>query len=185
MKNSVYLAIIASMTASQFAFASADLKGKWVSACKNFARTTVTFTDTGDETLTENFLPIGTPCTSSVALRVTTSGVYKTGTSNVAGAKNLDETINIYTITPLDEMVAGGFNASGFCGIYEWVLNQPQDMFGIKCDENTKIINKGDKELNIYRIEGNKLMFGDAKNVDAAGRPLSLDKLNVFTKVEH
>ena len=90
-----------------------------------------------------------------------------------------------FTSVALTEENAMMNNQYAYCGFTDWVANVEKDVLGADCYGFS--IPVGGKSLDIYKIEGDTLLFGVAAKIavelDEADRPTELDSNRIFTRV--
>ena len=114
-----------------------------------------------------------------------------TGSSEaVAGGMNIDYEFVKVLETALDDQTATQNNSHHECGYTDWEVGVPKDVTGIACDENhpeEHMPAAGIKDYSIYKIENDKIYFGDDDIDNHRGetpetRVDTLDMTKVFTR---
>lgn len=161
--------------------AGADLIGGWASACYANTQTTFTYTETTfvgtyDEYADE---ACATPYHTSEW-----SGTYSVGAADDAGVTPIDLAFLTFTSTPLTEDNAAQNNAYAYCGYTDWAAGETKDILGAECYGFS--IPVGARSLDIYRVDGDELTFGQgaaiAVDVAESSRPTVLDETRVFVR---
>lgn len=96
--------------------------------------------------------------------------------SNGAVAIPTDHTITGIFMTPESQGFADGLNDAVTCGIATWAVGKLEDISA--CPELAGSIAVGDVEYDLYKVENNKLYFGDELSGDGLSpetRPTALD----------
>jgi hypothetical protein len=163
----------------------ADLNGTWRTVCHptpvGFAMTSLTYTNLNLEgTYTEYS---DNACTQPVHVS------RWTGTTTVSGAPRngatpIDIAFVTFTSTALTDANAMQNNAYQYCGLTDWRANVERNVLGAMCQGFS--IPMGARSLDIYRVEGSSLRFGQnaqiAVNPAESTRPATIDDMRVFTR---
>lgn len=158
-----------------------DLDGTWESACYMKAQTVLTY---------DNLALVGTYTEFSDDACTTPYHVSKwTGTGTItgvtaAGDTKLDLAFATFTSVSLTAENAAFNNMNKYCGDTDWMANVEKNVLGKDCYGFS--IPVGGKSLDIYRVEGNTLKFGQGSKIGVAlteaDRPVAIDETRVFTK---
>ncbi|MFT3770451.1 MAG: hypothetical protein QM820_33910 [Minicystis sp.] len=163
--------------------AGSDLDGTWETACYQKTRTSLaydhlaftgTFTEYGDDA-----------CSAASAYHVSkwTGTVTVTG-ATAAGDTKIDLAFATFTSVALTEENAAFNNTNAYCGLTDWAANVEKDILGKDCYGFS--IPVGGKSLDIYRVDGATLKFGQGSKIGTdvveADRPTAIDEARVFTK---
>lgn len=159
-----------------------DLDGTWKTACYMKAQTTLaydalaltgTYTEFSDDA-----------CTTPIHVSKWTGTGVVTG-ETAAGDTKLDLSFTSFKSTALTAENAAFNNTNQYCGATDWAANVEKDILGKDCYGFS--IPVGGKSLDIYRVEGSTLKFGQGSkigtNLTEADRPTSIDDTRVFTKM--
>lgn len=118
-------------------------------------------------------------CTGEL-LQVEIAGPYKLGKASkaVAGATEGDfSTSKTMTVTPKAEGVLGWLNGAGVCGKKDWKVGEAHDVSKTGCKElgiKGKAQCKAHRELDLVKVEGDKLWFGDRSGDMCKARPTKM-----------
>jgi hypothetical protein len=163
-----------------------ELNGTWETSCFdnngfNFARTTIQYTDLA---LTGTFAEYeDAACTRPTHVSHWTGVATVSGTTP-AGDTKLDLSFVTFTSTSLTAANADFNNTNSYCGFTDWTANVEKDVLGAPCYGFT--IPVGGESLDIYRVEGSTLRFGEGSmigtDVPESARPTSLSTYQVFTR---
>lgn len=165
--------------------AGSDLNGTWRTACfptpVGFATTSLTYTNLALEgTYTEYS---DNACTQAIHVS------RWTGTTTVPGpvrdgATPIDIAFATFTSTALTDANATQNNMYQYCGFTDWRANVTRNVLGAMCQGFA--IPVGARSLDIYRVEGGTLRFGQnaliAVNPAESTRPTMIDAMRVFTR---
>lgn len=172
-----------------------ELEGSWETGCK-------TSTDeNGDpeysieiDTYPENSFTVletryeeSTCITKIFEVKSATTFVIGDFVAGVDGAKKIDFTISEITFTPLDAGLVSIFNQNTVFGISDWAINTPRSILGNEVDDGCGVINTGHVFYYIFKIDADKLYYGDESGTSCsryseASRPTALDT-DYFTKL--
>jgi hypothetical protein len=171
-----------SSTDSGSADAGSGLDGSWASACYNNTQTVLTYDGTNfGGTYTEYN---DAACTDAYHVSAW-GGTASFGDILDNGARQLDLAFLSFTSLPLTEENATMNNEYAYCGFTDWEAGVEEDVLGADCYGFS--IPEGGVSLDIYKVEGDSLLFGvDAKigvDLTEADRPTELDEMRVFTRV--
>ena len=166
------------------------LSGEWNSSCHkqqwfDFTQVTETykFSALGDF---EKELAISKNDCATTDILLLTGGTYDAlgDDKNAPEAKDINFTINQASLTPKSARAVKMLNSMKYCSISDWAEAKRQDILGRACALMDYA--KGEVSFDIYRQEGNQLLFGQKMFLltkDAAGnRPNKLDEQHVFIK---
>lgn len=159
-----------------------DLDGTWKTACYMKAETTLaydklaltgTYTEFSDDA-----------CTAAIHVSKWTATGKVTG-ETAAGDTKLDLSFTSFKSTALTAENAMFNNMNMYCGATDWAANVEKDILGKDCYGFS--IPVGGKSLDIYRVEGQTLKFGQgskiATDLAESDRPTAIDETRVFTKM--
>jgi hypothetical protein len=158
-----------------------ELDGAWATACYNKTQVVLTysypsFTGTYTEFADD-------ACTSAYHISEW-AGTAEAGDTIASGARKLDLAFTAFTSVALTEENAAMNNSYAYCGFTDWEANVEKDVLGADCYGFS--IPVGGKSLDIYKIEGDTLLFGVgakiAVDLTEADRPTELDSNRVFTR---
>jgi len=159
----------------------ADLIGGWASACYANTQTTFTYTET---TFTGTYDEYSDEACTTAYHTSAWSGTYVVGASDSEGVTPIDLAFLTFTSTALTEENAAQNNSYAYCGFTDWAAGEQKDILGAECYGFS--IPVGARSLDIYRIDGDELRFGQgaeiAVEVDASSRPSVIDETRVFTR---
>jgi hypothetical protein len=168
-------------TAQKIEQSDSRLTGAWVSDCvsNDFlelsqAKRSINFGIMGDSDKTEYFYSDEECQTSRLEYQVV--GTYQ-ALEKENELKKMNFTINKAHLKATSEATITLFNSTSFCGVDNWVLNEPMDIQGREC-LGFKVSN-GDVIFDSYRFDGDHLLFGNSflllSEDDAKDRPESVN----------
>lgn len=163
--------------------AAEALEGAWQSACYERGQTRLEYRDGA---LTGTFTAFADDdCAAATAVNTWTGHIRGGEAAEAAGAHRLDLMFATFTATPLSAEAAAYDNMVMYCGFTDWAANREKDVLGADCPGYA--IPDGGESLDIYRVDGDTLVFGaDSKvgvDLTEADRPTALDEARVFTRV--
>ena len=163
-----------------------ELNGTWETSCFdnngfNFARTTLQYTDLALAGTFEEYEDAA--CTRATHVSHWTGVATVSGTT-AAGETKLDLSFVTFTSTSLTMANADFNNMSAYCGFTDWVANVERNALGAPCYGFA--IPVGGESLDIYRVEGNTLRFGQGSMIGSdlpeSARPTALSTFQTFTR---
>lgn len=158
-----------------------DLDGTWQSACYMKTQTSLTYDKLA---LTGTFTEYtDDACTTPYHVSKWTGTGVVTG-ETAAGDTKLDLSFTSFTSIALTAENAAFNNMNQYCGATDWMANVEKDVLGKDCYGFS--IPVGAKSLDIYRVAGAVLKFGQGSKIAVglteADRPTMLDDTRVFMK---
>ena len=163
-----------------------ELNGTWQTPCFdnrgfNFARTTLAYDDLALTGTYEEFEDAA--CTRATHVSHWTGVGVVSGTTT-GGDSKLDLSFMTFTSTALTAANADFNNMNAYCGITDWAAGAERDVLGASCYGFS--IPVGGESLDIYRVDGDTLRFGDGSmiglDLQESARPTMLSATQVFTR---
>ena len=163
-----------------------ELDGTWQTPCFdnrgfNFARTTLAYDNLALTGTFEEFEDAA--CTRATHVSHWTGVGVVSGTT-AAGDSKLDLAFVTFTSTAVTAANADFNNTNAYCGFTDWAAGVERDVLGAACFGFA--IPVGGESLDIYRVEGDTLRFGDGAMIGVdlpeSARPTMLSTTQVFTR---
>ena len=117
------------------------------------------------------------------------TGSYILGVSSptITGARNIDFTVNTFTITPRSQVQVDEFNGGSAAGYTDWKLDEAKNVLGktIGAGANAFVINSSEKVYEIIRLTSKTLLMGSMDHcvgmcTEVANRPTLLDNRDIY-----
>lgn len=160
--NAFYLflaAITVFSSAAKANEADHNLQGSWVMKCDRGLQKQQQFIE--NQTITTEFFHQDRECLKE-SFRFKTTGLFELNPEHLDWMDFKYQQIELTLFIPA---VAQDFNSRAVCGFTNWKAGEPQTITGLPCalfsyNKPTQIPKAGDQKFGIYKIENNKLFFG-------------------------
>jgi hypothetical protein len=190
------LASVVGFTAS-IAKAASQFDGNWKSNCYTKSAQGQSEYGIDQLTITDNTLMVSSDvfsdssCSTKAIATVQTgeSLALSTDSNTPQGAEDADLTLTTLTLAFHAAEYISYMNQEQFCGYDNWVIDQPQDVAGKDCANQT-IPSEGTENYDLIGLDSTGalhmgLITNDLPGTSAATRPTSLDTSITYSKVSH
>lgn len=139
--------------------AERNLQGSWAMKCDRGLHKQHQFN--GNQSITTEFFHQDQECLKE-SFRFKTTGLYELSLENPDWMNFKYQQIEL---TVFVSAVVADFNDRVVCGLTNWKVGEPQVITGLPCalfnyNKPTQIPKAGEQKFGIYKIENNKLFFG-------------------------